>query len=54
VKDTQESPRGFISVPTLDQLKPTPREKALLKMLWDWQEASAKSTLVLGKPLSDK
>ncbi len=45
-----ESPRGFVTAPTLDQLKPTERERHLLKVLWDWQEQSAKSQIVLGQP----
>jgi hypothetical protein len=47
----QESARGFVSAPTLEELKPTPREAALLDTLWSWQEKSAKSRIVLGQPL---
>ena len=46
----QEPARGFVSAPTLDQLKPTPRETELLATLWNWQEESAKSCIVLGQP----
>lgn len=49
-----ESHRGFITAPTLEQLQPTEREKNLLKVLWDWQEQSKHSQLVLGKPTQDK
>ncbi|HXT39017.1 MAG TPA: hypothetical protein VN887_03245 [Candidatus Angelobacter sp.] len=47
----QESARGFISAPTLEELKPTAREVSLLETLWNWQEKSAKSRIVLGQPL---
>jgi hypothetical protein len=47
----QESARGFVSAPTLEQLKPTAREVSLLETLWSWQEKSAKSRIVLGQPL---
>lgn len=43
-------PRGFVTVPTAEQLAPTERERALLKQLWDWQEASRHSTIILGVP----
>lgn len=46
----KESPKGFITAPTIDQLKPTTREKHLLKVLWDWLENSKESTVVLGQP----
>lgn len=46
----EESPKGFISAPTLKQLNPTPREAEMLGKLWNWQEQSKKSTIVLGKP----
>ena len=46
-----ESPKGFITAPTVDQLKPTLRESWLLEWLWKWQEQSAKSPLVIGRPL---
>lgn len=47
----QESNRGFVTAPTLEQLRPTPREVSLLETLWSWQEQSAKSRVVLGQPL---
>jgi hypothetical protein len=50
---TNESPKGFITAPTLEQLQPTEREKHLLKVLWDWQEQGKKSQLVLGQPTGE-
>lgn len=47
----KESTRGFVTAPTMDQLKPTAREVSLLETLWSWQEQSAKSRVVLGQPL---
>jgi hypothetical protein len=41
-----ESPRGFITAPTLDQLRPTSEEQAKLRLLWEWLEASKKSFYV--------
>lgn len=49
--DHQHRDRGFVSAPTVDQLRPTEREEFLLNALWNWQEASAKSQIVLGQPL---
>ncbi len=49
-----ESPRGFITAPTLGQLKPTPREQHLLEVLWDWLEQSKRSPLILGQPTHQK
>jgi hypothetical protein len=46
-----ESDKGFVTAPTLEQLRPTPREASLLETLWSWQEQSAKSRVVLGQPL---
>lgn len=46
-----ESDKGFVTAPTLEQLRPTPREVSLLETLWSWQEQSAKSRVVLGQPL---
>lgn len=46
--------RGFTHAPSLDELKPTKREQQLLKELWDWQENSRNTELVLGKPLGRK
>lgn len=39
-------PKGFISAPTPDQLKPTPHEQHLLECLWQWERSSAKSQTV--------
>ncbi len=39
-KDNFESPKGFISAPSLEQLKPTEEEKAKLLQLFLWLEAS--------------
>jgi hypothetical protein len=47
----KECNRGFVTAPTLEQLRPTPREVSLLETLWSWQEQSAKSRVVLGQPL---
>ncbi len=46
--------KGFTSAPTLEQLKPTPRELARMDELIAWQERSAKSTIVLGVPMEDQ
>ena len=42
----EESPRGFISVPTGDQIKLTPEEQAKLEALCRWREDSLKSSLL--------
>ena len=47
----ERAAEGFVSAPTAEQLKPTEREAVLLKTLWDWQESSARSPIVLGEPL---
>lgn len=47
----REGKRGFITAPTLDDLKPTPQERYLLEMLWQWQEQSSKSPYRLGEPI---
>lgn len=52
--EPEESPRGFISAPTREQLLPTPRESALLEQLWRWHEQSAKSQIMMGVPLKDQ
>lgn len=41
-----ESPKGFISAPTLDQLKPTPEEQVKLKVLWDFTNNYNPDTVV--------
>lgn len=46
-KTPVEPDRGFISAPTLKDLKPTPREVALLEELWDWQERSERTVRLL-------
>lgn len=43
-------PKGFTRAPTWEELQPTPRERHLLRVLWDWQEASKRSPIVLGEP----
>jgi hypothetical protein len=40
--------KGFITAPTIEQLRATPHEQHLLKVLWDWQEQSAKSKRIFG------
>jgi hypothetical protein len=50
-KPLKESARGFVTAPSLEELKATPREADLLQTLWSWQEQSAKSRIVLGQPL---
>src|SRR5258707_10037530 len=47
----RQPPKGFVTAPTLHQLRPTPREVSLLETLWSWQEQSARSRTVLGQPL---
>jgi hypothetical protein len=41
----------FLSAPREEDLRPTEREKYLLGELWDWQQRSAKTPWVLGKPM---
>lgn len=41
-----ESPRGFTSAPTPEQLKPTPQEQHLLECLWAWERQGSKSQAV--------
>lgn len=38
-----ESERGFVSAPTLEQLRPTPEEQQHFEWLWAWLEASKKN-----------
>jgi len=38
-----EKPKPFLTSPTAEQLRPTPREQILFGELWDWQEQSEKS-----------
>lgn len=40
MSEINESPKGFVSAPTLEQLQPTKEEQAKLKLLWDWLEHS--------------
>jgi hypothetical protein len=51
-EEPREGIRGFTSAPTADQLKPNDREVFLLRTLWDWQETSSRTHIVLGEPLS--
>lgn len=41
-------PRGFTKAPTLEELRPTPAERHALELLWEWQERSKRSAVVLG------
>lgn len=41
-------PKGFVSVPTLEDLRLTDREIYLLKLLLQWQESSRHSCIMLG------
>lgn len=50
----KESRRGFVKAPSLEQLKPTPEERHLLGVLWDWLEHSKRSKLILGVPLNEQ
>lgn len=43
--------KGFISAPTLEQLKMTPSEMARMDQLLEWQKRSEKSTIILGVPM---
>ena len=43
--------RMFDSAPKDQDLRATEKEKHLLGELWDWQERSARTPWVLGKPL---
>jgi hypothetical protein len=45
-----ESPRGFISAPTWEDIQPTPAEQAELENLWEWLERSRRSVILLGIP----
>jgi hypothetical protein len=47
----EKSKRGFISAPTVDAIKPSEQEVALLENMWRWKERSAQSSVVLGEPL---
>lgn len=47
----ESSPMGVVSFPSPEDLMPNERERELLKQLWDWQEQSAKSTIILGVPM---
>jgi hypothetical protein len=49
---THGARKGFVSAPSPSDLKPTEREAFLLETLWKWHEASAKSAIILGQPLS--
>lgn len=54
--NTQEttSQQGFISAPSGEALKLTPEEKAYFDGLLEWQEASNKSTIILGVPYNHR
>lgn len=41
-----ESPRGFTSAPTLEQLRPTAEELDKFKLLHEWMEQSARSKYI--------
>ena len=47
-----ESPRGFISAPTLEQLRPTREEQEELRRLWEWQEASKRDLTMWDTPIA--
>lgn len=47
------SAKGFVEPgPDPERFKPTPEEQAMLQRLLDWQEASAKCTLIFGPSLT--
>lgn len=54
MENNKESEQGFISAPSGDALKLTPKEQAYFEGLLKWQEDSAKSTLILGIPYSQQ
>jgi hypothetical protein len=43
----EEKAKGFISAPTMKDLKPTEAEAHVLELLWQWQEMSARSPIQL-------
>jgi len=49
-----EVPRGVISAPSVDELKPTRVERVCLESLWRWHEESARSVIVPGVPMDEQ
>jgi len=49
-----EVPRGVISAPSADELKPSRVERAYLESLWRWHKESARSVIILGIPMNEQ
>jgi len=47
-----ESEKGFISAPTAKELQLTEAEQQWFNDLHEWQKRSAKSKIILGKPMN--
>lgn len=46
--------KGFVEAPDMERLKPTPEEQERLRRILEWQDASARSTIMLGVPPEDQ